>query len=57
MIAPLSVCIFNHAKTIGVVVPQGAVPGVYTLTEADLVLPAGVQLTKPLTMTLTVSAK
>ena len=52
-----TVAALRLVRTIGVKVPQGAVPGVYALTEEDLVIPAGVQLTKPLSMTLTVKAK
>ena len=53
-----SVAALRHATSIGVVIPEEAVaPGVYTLTEADLVIPQGVRLAEPLNMTLTVKAK
>ena len=47
----------RHADYIGVRLPEGVKPGVYELTEADLVLPEGVHLALPLSMTLTVEAE
>ncbi len=44
--------------SIGVRIPAGAVPGEsYRLTEADLVLPEGVETVVPLDLVLTVRAK
>ncbi len=53
-----SVSALRHATWIGVRIPEEAVaPGVYQLTEADLIIPQGVRLAEPLNMTLTVSEK
>lgn len=46
----------KRAERIGVIVPSNA-PGVYVITEENLVLPEGVSLTSTLRLTLTVRAE